>query len=76
MQGPARGDVDFGGQDDVEGLSTVILLRCPDDRKLRLGIWQGGDPDPALASESLDLTGTTGDPAEIVELLSGFRICG
>ena len=69
-----RGDIqtDHG---DSEGLSTVFLVQCGSESKMRLGIRYGSDPTPAMPAEDLDLTGTVGDVEMLQTFLSHFRFC-
>ena len=39
----ARGEVNIG-RETKEGITTLIGVECPNDEKLRLGIWLGPDP--------------------------------
>lgn len=59
-----------------EGITTMLLFECEKDRRQRLGIWFGPDPDPEAAAEALDLAGTNADPAAITGFLEPFRPCG
>ena len=59
-----------------EGLSTIMLLECTDDNKMRFAIWIGPDvPDPEDGVEA-DLTGTPADEAEISRFMAQFSVCG
>ena len=59
-----------------EGVTSVTLIDCPDDKRLRMAIWFGPDPDPGLTADEADLTGTPADEAALVEFMGGFRFCG
>lgn len=74
--------VSYRGRVDVEahpgthdGLVTLMLLRC-DDRRRRLGIWFGRDPDPETPPEAVDEAGTVADPKEIEAFLTPITPCG
>lgn len=74
-----RGNVSMGrrrGRDRGEGLASMALIECPDDSRLRIGIWFVPDPDPEAAPEELDLTGTPGDPEAMAAFYSHFSLCG
>jgi hypothetical protein len=58
-----------------KGITTLILVECPQDDKLRLGVWLGPDPDPKRPAAELDLSGTAADEAEISGFLRQFRLC-
>ncbi len=87
-----RGEVDANGQKIVfsalrgrfkhdgeskEGLSTMMLIDCPQatDRRVRFGLWFGPDPAPGEPSDKLDLAGTNADPEAIKAFASHFRFC-
>jgi hypothetical protein len=87
-----RGEVDANGQKIVfsalrgrfkhdgeskEGLSTMMLIDCPQaaDRRVRFGLWFGPDPAPGETSDKLDLAGTNADPEAIKAFASHFRFC-
>jgi hypothetical protein len=65
--------------DQGEGLTATVLVECAGDRRIRLAIWYGPDPqpvaEPAAETVEVDLAGTVGDPARIGEFLGGFRFC-
>lgn len=72
----SRGDVDHDGK-STKGITTMMLLGCPtQDRRIRVGIWFGPDPDPSKPPKELDLTGTNADPEEIRKFAEHFRFCG
>lgn len=69
-----RGEVGLS-EHHGEGLHALILVDCPEDRKLRIGIWFGPDPAPDAEPNSVDYTGTPADPAAIKAFMSHFRLC-
>lgn len=73
-----RGQVSMGrrGRGRGEGLASMSLIECPEDSRMRIGIWFAPDPDPDADAESLDLTGTPGDPAAMAEFYGHFKLCG
>jgi len=73
-----RGRVSMGrrGRNRDDGLASMALIECPDDSRLRIGIWFVPDPDPEADAETLDLTGTPGDPAAMAEFYGHFNLCG
>jgi len=64
------------GRSRGEGLASMSLIACPDDSRVRIGIWFIPDPDPEAEAEGLDLTGTPGDPAAMAEFYGHFNLCG
>ena len=59
----------------LAGLTTLLLIDCENDRRLRALLWTVADPDPAVPLERLDLGGTSADPQAMRELLAGFDLC-
>ena len=57
-----------------DGLLTMMLLECDDDRR-RVGIWFGPDPSPESPADSIDLTGTVGDASEIENFMRPLSPC-
>lgn len=71
----SRGEIRHRGE-RTDGLVTMILPECPDDR-LRFAKWIG--PAPAGSEDKpvaeVDYRGTPADPAAIQEFLGHFRFC-
>lgn len=85
-----RGSVDIHGQETLylaqrgtfavnqtrsQGLTTLILVDCPQDARQRLGFWFGPDPAPETAVESVDWSGSVADEAAMREFLGHFNLC-
>jgi hypothetical protein len=70
----AANDLDRGRQ-RKQGLNAMVLIECPDDERLRFGIWFGPDPDPEAPAGSSALIGTPADPAAIQAFMSHFDVC-
>ena len=70
-----RGEVSAMGSTDNEGLISTILIDCPDDERMRMGIWFGPDPASEAPADELELTGTVGDPPAIASFLEPLRPC-
>lgn len=70
-----RGDVELS-EHRGRGLTSLILVDCPQDSTLRIAIWFG--PDPASGPERGDavLAGTPADPSALGEFMGHFRFCG
>jgi hypothetical protein len=71
----SRGEVSRQGHRHEEGIVTMVMPQCPDDR-LRFGIWFGPDPAPDKPVAEADYAGTNADPAAIQEFLGHFEMCG
>jgi hypothetical protein len=69
-----RGEVGLSGHSG-DGIHALILVDCPEDRKLRIGIWFGPDPEPDSEPASVDYAGTPADPAAIKAFMGHFRLC-
>lgn len=72
----SRGEVQRRGHQTNKGLITLISIDCPDDKRLRLGIWFSPDPTAGKPADTADLSGTNADPAAIQEFASHFHLCG
>jgi hypothetical protein len=64
-----RGDMSMEGK-RRHGLTTTMLLQCPRDSRMRMGIWLGPDPG------GQELAGTTADEAAMKAFLGHFKPCG
>ena len=72
----SRGEIAAGSGSELgEGLASMILVECPDDDRMRLGIWFGPDPDPDTPVEEADFTGTVVDEAEIRRFMEPLDVC-
>jgi len=69
-----RGSVSTQGYSG-KGITSVILIDCPDDEKRRMAIWFGPDPDPGSSGDELQLAGTPADETAMAEFLGGFHFC-
>ena len=58
-----------------EGITALVLIDCPNDRRSRMAIWFAPDPSPGSAIDELDLTGTPADEAELGRFMSPFSFC-
>jgi len=70
-----RGELSPENGRTIEGLVTMMLLKCPGDKRMRIGIWASPDPDPDASIEEADFSGTAADPETIREFMTPFRIC-
>jgi hypothetical protein len=69
-----RGELNVhGGQ--RQGLTSLILIECPGDRRQRMGIWFGPDPSPDTPVAEADFSGTPADESTLREFMSHFHVC-
>jgi hypothetical protein len=86
-----RGTIDIPGQTTMylaqrgglamhetstHGLTTLVLIDCPQDSRQRLGIWFAPDPSPGEPVEKVDWTGSIADEAVVRDFIGHFRLCG
>jgi hypothetical protein len=72
----SRGRVEVHDGQRMDGLTSVLFVRCSGDKKMRLGIWIGPDPDPHSPADEVDYGGTNADPEEIRDFMSNLGLCG
>ncbi|CAM2066331.1 hypothetical protein SCOR_13195 [Sulfidibacter corallicola] len=73
-----RGEVKFGNNanfNNRDGLSTLFVVHCESDPKVRFGVWFSNDPDPSVPLDQLDVIGTAADPEAFRGLMSHFGFC-
>jgi hypothetical protein len=58
-----------------EGITSLTLIDCPEDKRLRMGVWFTPDPAPEAAVGEMDLTGTPADEAALAAFMGRFRYC-
>jgi len=56
-------------------LNTIMMIRCPNDKKTRLGIWLASEDAANNEDGTPILEGTVGDPGEIERFMSHFSVC-
>jgi hypothetical protein len=64
-----RGDVSMQGKRRT-GITTTLLVQCPKDSRMRMGIWLGPDPGGD------ELAGTPADEEAIKTFMGHFKPCG
>jgi hypothetical protein len=69
-----RGRIDVD-QGRAQGLTTLMLVDCSQDQRMRLAIWFGPDPDPKAAAGSAALAGSPADEAAVRSFLDHFHLC-
>jgi hypothetical protein len=70
-----RGEVRHHGGKAGDGIVTMVLPECPDDR-LRFGVWIGPDPQADKPVAEAAYTGTAADPQAVHDFLDHFQLCG
>lgn len=70
----SRGELTHNGRRS-EGISTMMMIDCPQDKRVRFGLWFGPDPKTGEPADKVDLTGTNADPEAIRKFASHFRFC-
>jgi hypothetical protein len=70
-------DDTHGGLHDEDELASVMLLRCPGDRRqrARIALWSEEGPAPQEVGNDRVLEGTVGDGEQIRRFLGSFEIC-
>lgn len=62
-----------------EGITTISLIQCPGDKRLRVAVWEGPGPAPAPEAEAgataSDLAGTPADVDTLQAFLGQFSFC-
>ncbi|UCF68499.1 MAG: hypothetical protein JSV80_04170 [Acidobacteriota bacterium] len=69
-----RGNVTAHGHSG-RGITTLVLVECGIDKRMRLAVWFGPDPNPDARAAELDLTGTPADARAIADFMGQFRLC-
>jgi hypothetical protein len=70
----SRGDIKQPSR-QLGGLLNLFVADCPNDSRIRFGVWLGPDPAPEKPVAELDLEGTTADPKALESFLSHFNLC-
>ena len=69
-----RGEINTGS-DGFEGIQVMTFVDCG-DKKMRLGIWFGPDPQPEAEAAQLEVIGTPADEEAIAHFYENFDLCG
>ena len=67
-----RGNIDMMGSRS-EGITSLMLFDCPQDHRMRLGIWFG--PYSGESDSEANLAGTPADGAAVEAFVQGMRPC-
>ncbi len=60
----------------TDGISAILLIECPQEKRFRLGVRFGPDPNPGAPDSELELNRSVCDPANLESFLNYFRFCG
>ncbi len=70
----SRGRIQTGATRSSD-LNTIMMIRCPDDKKTRLGIWIADEDSENNEDGTPQLEDTVGDPGMIEDFMSHFSVC-
>jgi hypothetical protein len=69
-----RGEVEMSDA-HTEGVSSFILVDCPQDTRMRMAMWFTPDPDPGTPVKSANFAGTPADEAALNAFMGHFTLC-
>jgi hypothetical protein len=69
-----RGDMQMN-EARSEGVHSLLLVDCPQDARMRMGIWFGPDPDPQAPVATANFEGTPADEKALRAFLGHFHLC-
>ena len=69
-----RGDLQMN-ETRSRGVHSLLLVNCPQDDRMRMGIWFGPDPDPQAPVATADFQGTPADKQALTAFLGHFQLC-
>ena len=71
-----RGDLHVEGSGG-KGIAAMVMVDCPEESRVRIGIWFGADPADEASQEEVevDLSGTPADESALREFFSYFSFC-
>jgi hypothetical protein len=69
-----RGDMQMN-EARTRGVNTLLLVDCPQDERMRMGIWFGPDPDPHAPVATVNFEGTPADEKAVTAFLGHFHLC-
>jgi hypothetical protein len=70
-----RGGLRIRDQEHEDLVTTLQLIECANDRRLRMGIWFAPDPAPGTEAAAADFAGTPADEEALIAFLGHFRFC-
>jgi hypothetical protein len=69
-----RGDMKMNDTHS-KGVHSLLLVDCPQDQRMRMGILFGPDPEPAAPVATANFAGTPADEATVTAFLGHFHLC-
>jgi hypothetical protein len=69
-----RGDLQMN-ETRNRGVHTLLLVDCPQDKRMRTGIWFGPDPDPSAPVATAKFESTPADEKALTAFLGHFHLC-
>jgi hypothetical protein len=69
-----RGELEMD-DDHRRGVNSLLLVDCPQDDRMRMGIWFGPDPDPGTPAATANLQGSPADEKALTAFLAHFHLC-
>jgi hypothetical protein len=69
-----RGDLQMN-ETRSQGVHSLLLVDCPQDERMRMGIWFGPDPDAQAPVATADFQGTPADVNALTAFLGHFHLC-
>ena len=69
-----RGDLQMN-ETRSHGVQGLLLVDCPQDQRMRLGIWFAPDPNPQAPVATADFQGTPADVPALTTFLAHFHLC-
>ncbi len=64
-----------GDKSDGPLLNSILVIECPGQNRLRMGLWMAPDPAPGAPLGQLELKGTPVDPEAIRAFMSHLNPC-
>ena len=70
----SRGRIQTGATRSGD-MATIMMIRCPNDKNMRLGIWVEDQQVEHNEDGTPQLEGTVGDPVKVEEFMRHFSVC-
>ena len=69
-----RGDMQMN-ETHSKGVQSLLLVDCPQDERMRMGIWFGPEPEPEAPVATANFQGTPADETALEAFLGHFQLC-